>query len=55
MYKKQERRLKPLLVLLFPVISSTCQIPAEPNGIQEVVGSIPISSTIFFNDLRISA
>jgi hypothetical protein len=43
---KQERRLKPLLVLLFPVFSSTCQALTAGNGIQEVVGSILISSTI---------
>jgi hypothetical protein len=35
----------------FPVFSSTCNDLTVVNGIQEVVGSIPISSTISFQAL----
>jgi hypothetical protein len=31
---------------------AVAQLGERLNGIQEVVGSIPISSTIFFNGLR---
>ena len=33
-------------------LGAVAQLGERLNGIQEVVGSIPISSTIFFNGLR---